>query len=256
MYAVPDRWHLSRSVVRTGEWEPYITGVFRSFLEPGMTVVDVGANFGHYALTAARYVGPEGLVLAFEPQPEVYADLVRNAALAPSGNIATFPDAAGARDGEARLVVDSSSSGWSSLVGEVVPDPGGSVAVRVRRLSDVLGSRWPSRSVGLLKIDTEGTEAQVLGGAWSVIEKDRPIVIMEFSERRIELAGGSADEVLDRMLSLGYEIEMLDDSRERRIPVSPPVRDWPARFGAALHEEDGGWFTDLLFVPESRARKS
>ena len=36
-------------------------------LRSGMTVVDIGANQGLYSLLFARQVGPDGHVLAFEP---------------------------------------------------------------------------------------------------------------------------------------------------------------------------------------------
>lgn len=39
------------------------------FLGPGDVVADVGANIGAYALLAAALVGPEGTVVAFEPDP-------------------------------------------------------------------------------------------------------------------------------------------------------------------------------------------
>src|SRR5271165_2925357 len=36
-----------------GHWEMWITKLFCDLLQPGMTVVDVGANFGYYTLLAA-----------------------------------------------------------------------------------------------------------------------------------------------------------------------------------------------------------
>src|ERR1041385_6577843 len=50
------RWRLdmassiSRSLVRTGIWEPDTTKLVLDFTKPGMQVLSVGANFGYYAL--------------------------------------------------------------------------------------------------------------------------------------------------------------------------------------------------------------
>lgn len=249
MYAVPDRWHLSRTVIRQGYWESYITEIVRTHLRPGMLVADVGANYGHYAMTAANLVGPDGLVLAFEPIPSVYEDLSRNATLTRHDNVRTFPIALGAVEGEADLVVDSSSSGWSSLVENVVPSPGERTRVQVRRLSDIIHTVCPSRRLSVLKIDTEGFEAQVIAGAWDVLERDRPLVIMEFSDARIRSAGEDPDKLLERLLTLGYRARIIDEANERLLPVAPPVGDWPERYASGLVRTDDGWFTDLLLEP-------
>src|SRR5579862_3336094 len=39
----------------------------RELLQPGQTVVDIGANYGVYTLPMAQRVGPSGHVWAFEP---------------------------------------------------------------------------------------------------------------------------------------------------------------------------------------------
>jgi len=43
-----------------------------------MVVVDVGAALGYYTLIAAKRVGQEGKVYAFEPDPSVFKDLIKN----------------------------------------------------------------------------------------------------------------------------------------------------------------------------------
>jgi hypothetical protein len=77
----PGQRHLTRKLIRRGHWEAFETEVMLDILRPGMTFVDGGANFGHYSLTAARCVGPGGVVHAFEPHPDLYADLQANIAL-------------------------------------------------------------------------------------------------------------------------------------------------------------------------------
>lgn len=251
MYAVPDRWHLSRMVVRTGRWELFNTRLFRARLRPGMVVVDVGANFGHYALTAANHVGPDGLVLAFEPIPSVFQDLHRNITLARHDNVRAFSMALGDENGQTTIVVDTSTSGWSSLVAELVPNPGERIDVPMRRLADVLAHECPERKVGMIKIDTEGFEAQVISGAWEVLKRDLPIVITEFSQDRIQRAGQDPDELLRNLLDIGYRINIIDERAERLLPAQPPLSDWAERHRSALNfDADKNWFTYVLLEPE------
>jgi tRNA G37 N-methylase Trm5 len=61
-----------------GAWERDTVRLFERILRAGDVVVDIGAHVGYFTLIAARSVGPEGRVYAFEPDPENYALLVRN----------------------------------------------------------------------------------------------------------------------------------------------------------------------------------
>src|SRR5262245_18954658 len=47
-------------------------------LQPGMTVVDLGAHIGYFTLMSARLVGPNGRVYAFEPSPSSFLMLRKN----------------------------------------------------------------------------------------------------------------------------------------------------------------------------------
>jgi FkbM family methyltransferase len=255
MIAVPDRWHLSRSVLRKGHWERFVTDVFRSHLQPGMTVVDVGANFGHFALTAAHAVGAEGRVLAFEPHPRVFADLVRNAALLPHGNLQAFPCALGETRGEMPMAVDEKTSARSSLVAELVPNPGRPVMVPVRRLDEVLAEVAPSRRVGLIKVDTEGFEGQVFRGIGEVLVRDRPVLLTEFSPKRMEQAGTDGEALLEQLQALGYRIRILDEKAFRIVAASLPARTWRERFPSSLNNVDSeAWFCNLLLEPGDGTR--
>jgi FkbM family methyltransferase len=255
MFAVPQRWHLSRSVIRRGIWESYVTQLFRSYLRPGMTVVDVGANYGHYALTAANLIGPDGLAIAFEPHPSVCADLRRNASLVTHDNLLVFAIALGDTNGETEMAVDSKTSGRSSLVAELVPNPGETIRVPVRRLGDLLAEVAPSRRVGLMKVDVEGFEAQVFTGAWDILKRDLPVVFTEFSMARISRAGQNAGALLERLFALGYQAKLIDEKNLQLVPASLPVESWATLYGAHLNNvQTGNWFANIVLEANSGAR--
>lgn len=50
-----------------GLYEPHIQQVLLQWLRPGGVFYDAGASIGFFSLVAARAVGPEGRVFAFEP---------------------------------------------------------------------------------------------------------------------------------------------------------------------------------------------
>src|SRR5262249_13205461 len=69
---------ISREVCFTGRYEPQETALVRSILRPGMSFVDVGANWGYFTLLAAHLVGKGGRVISLEPDPRLFPILQRN----------------------------------------------------------------------------------------------------------------------------------------------------------------------------------
>ena len=58
-----------------GDVEPEVQTALQKYLRPGMTFYDIGANIGFFSLLAARLVGVNGRVVAFEADPEIASRL-------------------------------------------------------------------------------------------------------------------------------------------------------------------------------------
>src|SRR5271170_3209406 len=58
-----------------GGGEPEVQEALQQHRQAGMTFYDIGANIGLFSLLAARFVGKEGRVVAFEADPEIAARL-------------------------------------------------------------------------------------------------------------------------------------------------------------------------------------
>ena len=58
-------------------------------IEPGDTVIDIGAYIGSFALPAARFA-KEGTVHSFEPSPGNFAQLEKNVKLNRAGNVRIY----------------------------------------------------------------------------------------------------------------------------------------------------------------------
>jgi FkbM family methyltransferase len=161
---------IGSAIARTGVFELAVSEVICRLIEPGELAIDVGANIGHMTALMAVHAGPTGRILAFEPHPEVYARLRRNVdcwsrrdrtALVEAHELALSD-----RIGGAELLLDAAfehNMGTATLSnGAPRGDATASIPVRVTRLDNVLG---PELSVGVLKIDVEGHESDVLKGA-------------------------------------------------------------------------------------------
>src|SRR6266496_3929317 len=79
--------------------------LFDSLLRTGMTVLDIGANQGVFALYCADKVGPTGRVIAFEPDPEMFSALEGNVKASGKKWVQIHNLAVGAEEGELNLQV-------------------------------------------------------------------------------------------------------------------------------------------------------
>ena len=117
-------YEMTLDISRWSERYTYFLGRFydletqlfmKRFLRPGDRVADVGANVGMITLLAARLVGPEGVVEAFEPNPvcqrKVEQALVRNRI----GHVRLHGVGLGAETSHGRLSVKSVNSGEGTL---------------------------------------------------------------------------------------------------------------------------------------------
>jgi FkbM family methyltransferase len=64
--------------------------LFRNLVEPGMTVVDVGANIGYYMILFRELVGERGKVVCFEPYRENLKEIRRNRDKNNFGNVSVL----------------------------------------------------------------------------------------------------------------------------------------------------------------------
>ena len=155
---------------RCGFYELGTLQVIASCLRAGDTFIDVGASVGQMAFHAARAVGPTGKVLAFEPAPERYEDLVAGIAINRLDHVKPFACGLGADDGELGLYLRGSPSMADQRRTEDV------VRVPVRRLDEVLRVQHLER-VRFVKIDVEGLEPEVIEGARELLASPEPPIL-------------------------------------------------------------------------------
>jgi FkbM family methyltransferase len=156
------------------------------FLVPGGVFLDIGANTGIYTIKAAQFfrVSGGGTVVAYEPLPEMLAELKHNVVLNGFENIRLRSFCLGAKSCTAELWVNFARPSSSGLVSH---DPAASrISTLVLPLDEVFPLEKLER-LDYLKIDVEGAEAQVLSGAAKTIEKYRPIIQLEISYRDVML---------------------------------------------------------------------
>lgn len=170
------------SIVTHGEFERKTMWAIDRLVEEGQVVVDVGANIGFFTLQLCAQVGPEGTVVAVEPNPHIFSLLQETLHINAFLRRCT-PHQCAAFDQEVELELtwdDASHGGGRLVVGRDTKDEKNRATVSCRRLDDLLEGRRPH----FIKIDAEGSEFHILRGAARTL-RDSPdcIVLTEWSPR-------------------------------------------------------------------------
>ena len=169
----------------------------QTWVTPGSTAIDVGANIGFFTILFARWVGPSGRVVAVEPEAENISLLRQRLEEAGvSGVVSVIEGVAAEQPGTLHLVLNPFHPADHRI---------GAQGVRVRSwtIDEIMAQfGWPA--VSLIKIDVQGSEIRVLRGAQDIIARMHPAFFVEVDDRALGEAGFSADQLFDELERHGY----------------------------------------------------
>lgn len=221
-HTMPDDpfWFRLELLIKRHEAET--TQHFRRLIQPGMTILDVGAHVGYYSRIASRLTGEKGQVVCFEPHPKNRGYLENNTAGA--ANVQIFPVAAAEVEGTAELYDYLMMSASGSLhYDESLRDvqrqqltesdyspriaAGHQVEkfiVRTAPIDDCLAERGIN-AVDLVKMDIEGAELGALRGMKRTIAQSPGLsLIMEFNPMGLRAFGHEPEAVIDEIMHMGF----------------------------------------------------
>lgn len=199
---------IERSIICKGYYEKEMVNLLQRFLKPGSIAIDVGANIGCHTLPMSSFVGENGHVFAFEPNPRVFARLKANIALNRLDNVEAFSIALSDKSGSQVFFIPASSEhnqGLASLHCDVLNVEKEEVTTPLTTL-DNFAHEHNLKRVDLVKIDTEGHEYQVLLGAYRVLKHFNPILLFEFDEKHWRIAGYTSAEIDRYLTDMGYSL--------------------------------------------------
>jgi FkbM family methyltransferase len=180
--------------------EVAIRAILASALAVDGTYVDVGTNRGQLLGEAVR-IAPRGRHVAFEPIPELAAQVARS-----FPGVECRARALGARREQAEFCHFRGMDGWSGLRrSPQVEDAQGRphyIMVEVSTLDDELARLTPQ----VVKVDVEGAELAVLEGGRGLLTRARPHVIFEHVADAAALYDVHPGEVWDLLHELGYAV--------------------------------------------------
>jgi FkbM family methyltransferase len=195
------RRSVSRSVFLGGRWHSAVVAILRAHVQPGMTVADVGANVGFMAVHMGDRAGPDGTVLAFEPEPRNFAILRENARNARWRNVVPIHAAIGAGTGTASLWLSPRDGGDHRTV-SLGGDDRASVKVPLTSLDAVARARRVE--IHFVKMDIQGAEGEALRGMEATLAS-RALhgIVLEFWPEALRRAGEDPEAILRSIRAAG-----------------------------------------------------
>lgn len=207
--AVPGRFPSYRNYVN-GVYERDVAALLPQLLRAGDCVLDVGANVGYYTFQFARLVGPDGRVLAFEPDPVALTHLQLGVDLNSAANVEIVPAALADRPGSAVFTPDSVERGHLGGGGA-----SGVIEVATLTIDRALADRgWPA--VALIKMDIEGGEVAALHGMVETARRNPQLrLLVEYNPHHVRRAGATSTQLRDALVELGFESALVIERRQR-----------------------------------------
>ncbi|HEY1941196.1 MAG TPA: FkbM family methyltransferase [Roseiarcus sp.] len=198
------------NVLLDGFWEMWLTIAIARHLRPGMVAIDIGANFGYYSLLMADLVGPEGALVAVEPNRHVTPKLRASLALNGFASRSRVIEAAAAatNEGFAHLYATVTEPKNATIVSpEMIVDPAiGAVTTTPNWTADAIAREFGR--VDFIKVDAEGAEEDIIKGLRPVIVRHNPSLVLEFNAARYV----DARRFLAEVMSCYQELRLVDHS--------------------------------------------
>lgn len=180
-----DTGAISDSLRLYGEWAQNELSFMLSMVRSGDTVIDVGGYIGTHTLALARHVGERGQVITIEAQARSFELLSRNIRDNGLTNVRAenaIASAVGKQEHIPAIDIETPASyGSASLRDVFVPgarhqEPSGGSEYTVK---SIVLNELSVASCALVKIDVEGMEDMVLGGAGELIHRHSPAIYAE-----------------------------------------------------------------------------
>ena len=170
----------------------------------GGNIIHAGTGFGDF-LPALKDCDS---VWAFEPNHLMYLSSLETISLNNISNVKLFSDALGDHNGIAKLK-EIDEKGLEMGPRSEMSDDG--VEVKIVKLDSIIPKDC---KISVIHLDLEGYEFQVLNGAKEIIERDRPIIVLEIDSRAVNYN--------NFMSNLGYitHKQLIFNSNEKMVFVN------------------------------------
>lgn len=236
---------LAYAFVVDGDFEKTEREFIQRFLRPGDVFLDVGANAGLYSVLAAKRVGDQGKIHAFEPDPGGFSLLRVNVDLNDVRNVILNRMVVSNDNGVVKFG-SCPDAAFSSMRQNAYHQTRGNLEwFEVDSVSlDAYVERQRLERVDLVKVDVEGAELDVLLGASVVLRRTpAPVLMIEFCDVTTAGFGYEANQLPQLLEGYGYQLYHYDPEQQRLLEHHRQVAyDFPT----LIATKDAAWVNSRL----------
>ncbi len=253
----PEREVLSEVVRRYGDYSRFDLELIRKFAPQGSVFIDMGANIGWHTLFAAQVVGPNGRVIAFEPDPKNVALLKKN--LERNGVQNVLIDTRAVSDSTRKDMLFHSAVNFGDHIVGLAAGPTAehstSRAISCIAFDEFIAEQQINpANIHMIKMDIQGSEAKAFAGMHGFLKNHRPHIIMEYSPLHIRRVGSSVFELLAMMDKYSYKPFLMVDNP--KLPPQEALKELTAvdiiQMTPKMEADPRYMCVDLLLRPPAR----
>ena len=184
-------------------YEQEETTLLKKLLKKDMNVINIGANIGYFTLLAARQVGPQGKVFAFEPFPKTVELLQKNIDANGYSNVEVIPMAVSSKSGIAKLALKSDTA--HNFLTENTSEFQ-TIDVPITTIDEYT----KNHKTDFIIMDAEGYEPLILDGMAETLAKNPHIqIITEYNPYTLEIAGNTGENFIKKIENMGFIISIV-----------------------------------------------
>jgi FkbM family methyltransferase len=207
--------------------EKWMSGVLAELFryQPDGIFYDVGMNLGQ-TLIKVKTLAPSRAFVGFEPSPSCLFYLKHLVKRNRWNNVVIVPAGLSDIDGLLPLYGEDDTDPKSTFVEALMPEGSQTSHVMVLRY-ETIRKDLPGGRVSIVKIDVEGAEPEVIISLRSLIEKDRPVLVMEVLPNKHSNSGESARnaKMLETLRELDYSFYRIMKTPKDAYAGIAPVDD-------------------------------
>ena len=215
--------YIDRTIAVEKTFEPETTELVKSIVKPGMRVLDIGANIGYFTNIISKQVGKSGAVFAFEPVSGYRSQVEWHVKTNHFSDIVKiYPFGLSDKSCKLKIGMDNISA---SLHWTPKTPPSNYEEIELQRLDDIVEKESIGK-IDFIKIDIDGHEPFFVDGAVEFFKKNSPIILVEFANLNLFVAGSDAISLKEKLEKLGYVLY----SEKTKLPF-PSVNEFLTECG-------------------------
>lgn len=202
--------YIDQCIIKDGTFEEVSSQLVKQIVRKGDFVLDVGANIGYYSVICSKLVGNKGKIFCIEPTKHYYNILNMNLEANELNNVLVYNIGLSNKEDQLEIKIGDSSATLHSPGTELILN---TELIELTTL-DAFIERNRIERINFIKIDIDGHEPFFFEGAKKFFKTNKPIMMVEFSNQSLYLAGTDVLNLKKQIEMFGYVLYSEKTKRE------------------------------------------